>query len=310
MEHTKDPKESRFKSLLSYIEIQTKITSVLPFLMTLAYLFASGKHIAPLRTLVFFAGMFLFDLTATTINNYSDTKKNHQVLQFKRRTARLITLILLIISTAFGIWLVCLTDIVVLALSGLCFFFGIIYSYGPLPLSHGPYGEIFSGLFYGVLIPVILVYINDAAGLLSFSLSLQKLSFELQLAPAIGLGLLAVVPFCLTANIMLANNICDVEHDIRVHRYTLAFYLKKKALYLFAGLYYIAYLSVIALVILKYLSPLSLVLLITLIPVQKNINLFFKKQVKEETFVISVKNYIIILLTHTVLIALGALLKG
>jgi 1,4-dihydroxy-2-naphthoate octaprenyltransferase len=74
-----DPKESRFKRLLKYIEIQTKITNVLPFLMTLAYLFASGKHIDPLRTLVFFAGMFLFDLTATTINNYSDTKKNHQV---------------------------------------------------------------------------------------------------------------------------------------------------------------------------------------------------------------------------------------
>jgi hypothetical protein len=32
--------------------------------------------------------------------------------------------------------------------------------------------------------------------------------------------------------------------------------------------------------------------------------------VKEETFVISVKNYIIILLTHTVLIALGACSKA
>ncbi len=90
MERLGQPYESRLKRFLKYIEIQTKITSVLPFLMTLAYLFAGSRHIEPLKTLIFFAGMLLFDLTATTINNYSDTKKNHQVLQFKRSTALLI----------------------------------------------------------------------------------------------------------------------------------------------------------------------------------------------------------------------------
>jgi 1,4-dihydroxy-2-naphthoate octaprenyltransferase len=307
MERLGQPYESRLKRFLKYIEIQTKITSVLPFLMTLAYLFAGSRHIEPLKTLIFFAGMLLFDLTATTINNYSDTKKNHQVLQFKRSTALLITAVLLLLSVAFGIWLVTLTDIVVLALGALCFFFGIIYSYGPIPLSHGPYGEIFSGLFYGVLIPVILVYINDAGSLMTFSLSVEQLSVKLQIMPAIGLGLLSVAPFCLTANIMLANNICDVEHDVRVNRYTLAFYLKDKALYLFSALYYTAYLSVIALVVLGYLSPLSLLLLITLIPVQKNINVFYKKQDKAETFVVSVKNFIIFLLVHTLLVFIGGL---
>jgi 1,4-dihydroxy-2-naphthoate octaprenyltransferase len=98
----------------------------------------------------------------------------------------------LLLSVAFGIWLVTLTDIVCLALGALCFFFGIIYSYGPIPLSHGPYGEIFSGLFYGVLIPVILVYINDAGSLMTFSLSVEQLSVKLQIMPAIGLGLLSV----------------------------------------------------------------------------------------------------------------------
>jgi 1,4-dihydroxy-2-naphthoate octaprenyltransferase len=106
---------------------------------------------------------------------------------------------------------------------------------------------------------------------------------------------------------MLANNICDVEHDVRVNRYTLAFYLKDKALYLFSALYYTAYLSVIALVVLGYLSPLSLLLLITLIPVQKNINVFYKKQDKAETFVVSVKNFIIFLLVHTLLVFIGGL---
>lgn len=298
------------KQLLNYVEIRTKITSVFTFLMTLAYLFVNGKHIDPLRSLIFFCGMLLFDLTATTINNYSDTKKNHQTLPFARRTAFAVTIILLILSVAFGIYLVILTDIVVLAAGGLCFFFGIVYSYGPIPISHGPYGEAASGFFYGVLIPFILVYINNSAELLSFTLAWDKVSVAINTIPTIGFLMLAVLPFCLTANIMLANNICDVEHDIIVQRYTLAFYLKRHALHLFAFLYYATYVSVIAMVIFRYLPPLSLLLLVTLIPVQKNINVFFKKQVKEETFVVSIKNFVLIISAHIVLIFLGSLLPG
>lgn len=278
--------------------------------MTLAYLYSGGRQIDPLRSLVFFGGMFLFDLTATTINNYSDTKKNGQPLPFKRRTARLITFILLLASTALGLYLVSLTDIVVLLAGGLCFFFGIIYSYGPVPLSHSPYGEVSSGFFYGVLIPFILVYINGPKDLFTYSLSWEKVSADLSVAPLFGLLLLSVLPFCLTANIMLANNICDVEHDAAVGRFTLAFYLKKRALYLFALLYYAAYLSVIAMVIFGYISPLSLLLLLTLIPVQRNINLFFKKQVKSETFGVSIKNFVLIIIVHSALMLAASFLPG
>jgi 1,4-dihydroxy-2-naphthoate octaprenyltransferase len=301
---------SIIQKFLDYAEIKTKITSVLPFLMTLAYLLTTGRPVDPLRSAVFFLGMLLFDLTATTINNYSDTKKDSQPLPFSRRTALTITVVLLLLSVFFGIYLVTLTDIAVLALGGLCFLFGILYSYGPLPISHGPYGEVISGFFYGILIPAILVYINDPTGLVSYTLSLQHITLDIQVIPAFGLALLAVVPFCLTANIMLANNICDVARDVEVHRYTLAFYLKHKALYVFAGLYYVAYLSVIALVAFGYLPWLSLLMLVTLIPVQKNINRFFKKQIKEETFIVSIKNFILILLTHAALIAAGSFLPG
>jgi len=298
------------KGFLSYVEIRTKITSVLPFLMTLAYLYSGGRQIDPLRSLVFFGGMFLFDLTATTINNYSDTKNNGQPLPFNRRAARLITLILLLLSMALGLYLVSLTDIVVLLAGGLCFFFGIIYSYGPVPLSHGPYGEVTSGFFYGVLIPFILVYINGPKDLFTYSLSWDKISADLSVVSMFGLLLLAVLPFCLTANIMLANNVCDVEHDVAVGRFTLAFYLRKRALYLFALLYYTAYLSVVAMVIFGYISPLSLLLLLTLIPVQKNINLFFKKQVKSETFGVSIKNFILIIVVHSALMFAASFLPG
>jgi 1,4-dihydroxy-2-naphthoate octaprenyltransferase len=298
------------RRFLGYVEIKTKITSVFPFLMTVAYLVLNGSAIDPLRSSVFFCGMFLFDLTATTINNYSDTKKNHQSLQFSRRTALFITAVLFLLSAALGIYLVSLTDMVVLLLGGLCFLFGVIYSWGPVPLSHGPYGEIASGFFYGALIPFILVYINNPRYLFTYTLSWEKITAELSVAPVLGLLLLAVLPFCLTANIMLANNICDVPHDVKVGRYTLAYYLKKRALYVFALLYYAAYGSVILMVIAGFLTPLSLLILITLIPVQKNINSFFRKQVKEETFIVSIKNFVLMISVHIILIAAGCFLPG
>jgi 1,4-dihydroxy-2-naphthoate polyprenyltransferase len=299
------------KRTLSYVEIKTKIASVFPFLMGLAYLHSSGYRIDPLKTVVFFLGMFCFDLTATTVNNYYDTKKNHQTLQFARPTAMAILLTLFAVSVCLGLFLVYLTDPVVLLLGVLCFFVGIIYSYGPVPISHGPYGEIVSGCFQGLLIPAILIYINvPKDGLFSYFLDHWKLSVILNIRSIAGLLMLSVVPACLIANIMLANNICDLKNDVAVNRYTLAFYLGKKALWLFAALYYTAYLSVIAMVAVGFLSPLSLILLITLIPVQKNINLFFKKQIKEETFIVSIKNFLIVLIMHTLLIFLGSFLPG
>jgi 1,4-dihydroxy-2-naphthoate octaprenyltransferase len=296
--------------LLDYVEIKTKITSVFPFIMTLGYIHLNGRHIDPLRSAVFFCGMFLFDLTATTINNYCDTKKNTQTLSFSRPAALSITYVLLTLSVGFGLYLVGLTDVVVLLAGGLCFLFGIIYSYGPIPLSHGPYGEAASGFFYGILIPFILIYINNPSDLFTYALSWETISAEIHVVPVAGLLLLAVLPFCLTANIMLANNICDVEHDVEVHRYTLAFYLKKHALTLFALLYFAAYLSVIVMVIFRFLSPLSLLLLVTAVPVRKNIRTFYKKQVKAETFILSIRNFLLIIIVHIVLIFAGSFLPG
>ena len=107
------------KRFLDYVEITTKITSVLTFLMTVAYLFSMKQPINGKRTLIFFASMFLFDLTTTAINNYVDTKTNDQTLQFKRRTAFFIILILFVLSAALGIYLAYLTDVAVVFLGGL-----------------------------------------------------------------------------------------------------------------------------------------------------------------------------------------------
>jgi 1,4-dihydroxy-2-naphthoate octaprenyltransferase len=284
------------KKFLSYVEIMTKITSTFTFLLTIAFLLYKKHTINWELTLLFFVAMFIFDLTTTAINNYIDTKNNNQTLQFKRKTALTIIYVLFGISTVLGLYLAYRTDIVILLVGGICFLFGVFYTYGPVPISRQPLGEIFSGLFYGLMIPFIILYINMPRGtFLSYDFNFKTISLELQIVPILTLLLFAIIPFCTTANIMLANNICDLEKDIAVKRHTLPYYIGKKAIYLFAGLYYLTYLATIAMVAFKILSPICLFSLLTIFIVQKNINTFFKKQEKATTFIIAIKNFIIIM---------------
>ncbi|MDD2352641.1 MAG: UbiA family prenyltransferase [Candidatus Caldatribacteriota bacterium] len=296
---------------LSFIEIKTKITSIFAFLLALAYLFYIQQPINWRLTVIFFASMFIFDLTTTSINNYIDTKTNDQKLQFKRKTALLILFLLLSISTLLGLYLAILTDLVVLFLGGLCFLTGIFYTFGPIPISRLPLGEILSGLFYGFFIPFIMLYINMPEGTyLTYGLNYEPLSIfiSLNIMPIITIILLSAAPVCTTANIMLANNICDLEKDVKVKRYTLPYYIGKKSLFLFAWLYYIIYITTILMVFLKILPPLVLLFILTLFIVQKNVKQFFKLQDKERTFPLSIKNYIIIMGSNVFLIFLSGLL--
>ncbi len=296
---------------LNFTEIRTKITSTFTFVMTIAFLIYRGYSIDWRLTLVFFAAMLLFDLTTTAINNYIDSKTNEQALEFKRRTARMLIYGMLIISISLGLYLAYSTDIVVLIAGGICFICGVGYTYGPLPLSRQPLGEVFSGFFYGIMIPFILMYINMPKGaFIAYQLSFTSLSLEVQILPFFILFLFGITPFCVTANIMLANNVCDLNNDITVKRYTLPYYIeKKKALFLFAGLYYCTYISTFIMVILKILSPVCLLTVLTVIPVQKNINKFIEKQEKSTTFIYSIKNFVIIMGTNAILIFLSIVLN-
>jgi 1,4-dihydroxy-2-naphthoate octaprenyltransferase len=292
-----------------YVEIKTKITSLFAFLLAIAYLFYLE---APIRwdvTAIFFGGMFLFDLTTTAINNYIDTKTNHQTLPYQRGRAKAIIFILLAISSALGIWLVLLTDWVVFLTGGVCFLVGIFYTFGPIPISRQPWGEIFSGIFYGFFIPFLILYINlEKDTFLTLRVDWNHMDLIVQWLPFIHLFLLSVAPVMTTANIMLANNICDLEKDILVKRYTLPYYLEEKALPLWAAMYYLTYGANVVMVLIGMLPWVTLVALLTFIPVQKNIGLFFKEQKKETTFMTSILNYILIMSGNVVALLLAALL--
>lgn len=299
------------KRFLSFVEIKTKITSIFAFLMPIAFLFYTGQKINLLRTSVFFCSMFMFDLTTTAINNYIDTKTNGQPLQFTRKNALVVIYVLFAVSTLSGLYLAYLTDIVVLLLGALCFLTGILYTYGPVPISRQPLGEILSGLFYGLMIPFIIFYVNMPRGtLLTFEAGWDRIRIDIGVMPLITVLLLSVIPVCTTANIMLANNICDVLKDVAVKRYTLPYYLGKKALYLYAAAYYLTYAATVLMVLMGILSPVCLLSLLTLFIVQKNINRFMKRQDKATTFLTSIENYIVINGVTTALIFVGTFIRS
>lgn len=299
------------KNFLKYVEIMTKITTVFAFLMTLAFLFHIGQPINVRLTVVFFLSMFLFDLTTTAINNYIDSRDYPEMLPLPRRPALIAIFVMFAVSAGLGLYLAFCTDAVVLITGILCFACGVCYTYGPVPISRLPLGEVFSGVFQGTLIPFLLLYINMPKGSL-LTLTLASDAFSLTVVPFAMLTviLLCVIPTCLTANIMLANNICDVAADVKANRFTLPFFLgTRHSLALFAGLYYTAYLAPCLMVVLGMLHPVCLVYLLTFPVIQKNIGIFCKKQIKSETFIASIQNYIVLMSAYCISLFLGGIVS-
>ena len=105
----------------------------------------------------------------------------------------MIIFVLMGASTLLGLYLVYLTDIVVLLLGGLCFLCGVFYTFGPVPISRQPWGEILSGIFYGFFIPFILLYINMPEGTyLTLDWNLKTVSVDLQVFPIFTVVILSV----------------------------------------------------------------------------------------------------------------------
>jgi 1,4-dihydroxy-2-naphthoate octaprenyltransferase len=192
----------------------------------------------------------------------------------------------------------------------LSFSVGILYSAGPIPISRTTFGELFSGFFMGLIIPFLVVYISifdqNPIGLsLDGSYIALILNWKI-LLPIILVSLPAM--FCI-ANIMLANNICDVEDDLANKRYTLPIHVGRKgALVLYDALYIFSFLDILICVILGYLPLVSLLCLFTAIIVFKNIKAFHALQTKKDTFALAVKNMILIMLPLILTLLIGIIL--
>jgi len=272
-----------------------------------------------------FISLITLDMGTTAINNYMDYRRavkkygyNYEMhnaivkYNLKESTVLATVIILFTMAVVFGILLYINTNVIILLLGAVSFAASVLYSYGPIPISHMPLGEIFSGLFMGFLIVFISIFIHlHDSNIILYSFAQGILNFSLNIKELLFIFLLCIPSIVGIANIMLANNICDMEDDIVNKRYTLPIFIgRERALRLFRALYYIAYLDVILLLILKIIPIISAVSLLTFFPVIKNVKKFFRKQTKKDTFVFAVKNFVILNIVQVITICIGAIGKA
>lgn len=305
---------------LKFVEIQTKVASVIPFILGTLYSLYRYETFNFQNFITMFVSLITFDMATTAINNYCDYRKAKVDYEVKNpiiaheignTTAVFIIFALVIIAVAFGIKLTLNTNIVVLLIGLISFAAGILYTFGPIPISRMPLGEIFSGLFMGLIITFLSIYIHIYdENILTLAYQNSILKININIFEVFYIFLVCIPAIGGIANIMLANNICDVETDIVNKRFTLPYYIgRKSALNLFKFLYYIGYVDIAVLVILGILPITSLLVLATLLPVNKNIKLFCENPSKSKTFVLAVKNFVIINVANALLIGIMAVIK-
>ncbi|MFE8698150.1 1,4-dihydroxy-2-naphthoate polyprenyltransferase [Cytobacillus sp. FJAT-53684] len=155
----------------------------------------------------------------------------------KPKTILNVALSLYGIALLLGIY-ICSSSSWWLALVGLfCMLIGYLYTGGPLPIAHTPFGEIVSGFFMGMIIILI--------------------SFFIQTGTVTSTSVLVSIPiFILVGAIMLSNNIRDLDGDKEFGRKTLAILIGRKgAIQLLAGMFIVSYLWVFILIAMNIISP-------------------------------------------------------
>ena len=295
------------KAFLKLVEIQTKIASVFPFLIGVLFTLHRYDNFKLLNTVVFFFAMIIFDMTTTAINNFLDYKKavdedykitSNVIGRLGLNEKTILILILAMLSTAIGLglYLVYLTSIIVLLFGVLCFGIGIFYTFGPIPLSRLPLGEVFSGITMGFGILFLTVYVNTFdLNYLAIAFVDNTLSMSFYVPELITIIFVSIPSIFTIANLMLANNICDLEEDVKNHRYTIVYFLgQAHSLKLFNTLYILAFLSILLLIFTGVHHPAMLLTLLAVPLVYKGVQQFNLKQIKSETFVIAVKNLVLV----------------
>lgn len=298
---------------LSFVEIRTKLATVLPFLTALAYVFYTRGTINGRATLIYLVSALLMDMSITAINNHVGHREENKIPHYTQGVGLSIIAIMMAGSAVLGLYLaVTYGGLTILLVGLLCVIVGFMYSAGPLPISKTLYGEAIAGTFVTTVVMFVVIWVNDP-GFRPLAVFFDGDNWVLQgmvdvIATLRFLILTLPLAFC-AANILLANNICDVEED-RPHRYTIVHNLGiEKSLWLFACLYHWAYSFVVLAVVLNIVPVWALLALLTYLPVQKGTAIFLANQDKETTFPLSVKHFGMLTVMYTVGIGIGAVVN-
>lgn len=295
-----------WKVFAELVELKAKTASVFPFLLGMTYAWYHYHQLHLNYMILFFISLFLFNMAVDILDNYMDYQRASLEHDYKEKvniigreqlSLSLIKKMLILfigISALIGIYLSIQTSWLVLILGILSFSVGIFYSAGPKPLSSLPVGELASGVTMGFIIPFLCIYLN-IYDVISLNGSI------------IGSILLMSMPAVLAiANLMLANNTCDLEEDLLNHRRTLVAYIGKRgAIILFQLLAYLPFVFVLSGVFLRILPRIELLFFILLPIIFKQTQGFVAEQNKLRTFPLAIKNLALTVSVYSLLFLIG-----
>ncbi|TPR50412.1 prenyltransferase [Apilactobacillus micheneri] len=277
------------KGYLNLIVLGPLLTTIFAFLLGITFVLGNFGSINIWHSLLFLIVALLMHMFTNVTDNLEDYKKavKHSAHGFIENTrvkglsitkATRLDIALAILIAVLGIYLVFITTYWLLLIGLWGFGVAFFYSAGKHSLSTTRFGDFASGFTMGIGITFACILIN---------VPLNEINLGLLITAIIASGLTI---FSIT-NMVLANNICDEQDDIDLHRMTIVARIgKDNALKLYAAYYVLMYVSIVVSVIFQWLPWTMLLVLISIPKVWNNTKIFFKKQVKTETFGLTVQN--------------------
>ena len=228
------------------------------------------------------------DIQEMTVGKETIPLKNVRFAYYVTGAAALVIGLFLVLQTSFMLLFIVLGGMLI----------GILYTFGPVPISSTPFGDFFIGLAYGFGIFIALFYIN----------AFDVIQFD---GRTIVLLMIASIPTAITVmSVSLANNICDLEEDIEDGRFTLPYHIGvDRALVVFKSFYYAGYIAIILSVVFGTFPRFVTLSLLTFPYVSKNIRIFMNEQDKETTFLTTIKNSLVIPIPLIITFFIGAWLN-
>lgn len=208
----------RLGQVAAIVELRTKVVSLSTFVLALLYALWAGPGLSGRAgdlVLCLLATLFV-DLGTTAFNSFFDwyrggdrpesNLETDKVLVHEKAPALpalLLGLGLYALAAVLGLVLAVHQGFWIVLAGGLSLVMGFLYSAGPWPLSHSPFGELVAGGFLGSVLFLIVVGVAGA-------------SWD-------AWAVLASLPgACMIAGILAVNNACDREADRSAGRKTLA----------------------------------------------------------------------------------------
>ena len=221
----------------------TLTAAVVPVLVGTAtakiFLLGSEDHLSLALLLAMLIACLLIQAATNMFNEYYDFKKgldDHTSVGIGGAIVRNgmspklvmnIAIAFYVIAALLGLFIAINSSFWLIPIGLVCMAIGYLYTGGPFPISWTPFGEVFSGIFMGMIIILIAFFIQTG--------NLQGLAVWISLPIVITIGL-----------INMANNIRDRVKDKESGRKTLPILLgKNNSIRFLALMYIVAYALVI-----------------------------------------------------------------